>query len=162
MKKILLENFRCFDAQEIEFKRGINLLIGDNASGKTTILKACKYVLSSFFAGFSDENTKWICLNVDDFAIKENDGIILPEEPIKIHFTCYEDMYQSIIYEDSEICYNPANNEEEYILQKNSKKNSRALVTGLVNYRDYCNLLENSYYLNDDDINKMIEFIKYP
>ena len=58
MKKILLENFRCFDAQEIEFKRGINLLIGDNASGKTTILKACKYVLSSFFAGFSDENTK--------------------------------------------------------------------------------------------------------
>lgn len=152
MKKILLENFRCFDAQEIEFKRGLNLLIGDNASGKTTILKACKYVLSSFFAGFSDENTKWICLNVDDFAIKENDGIILPEEPIKIHFTCYEDMYESIVYEDSEICYNPANNEEEYILQKNSKKNSRALVTGLVNYRDYCNLLENSYYLNDDDI----------
>ena len=52
MREILLLNFRCFDIQKIEFKQGINLLIGDNASGKTTILKACKYVLSSFFAGY--------------------------------------------------------------------------------------------------------------
>lgn len=152
MKKIFLENFRCFDTHEIEFKRGVNLLIGDNASGKTTILKACKYVLSSFFAGFSDENTKWICPNIEDFSIKENNGILLPEKPIKIHFCCYADMYADVDYEDSEICYNPANNDEIYILQKNSKKNSRALVTGLKNYRDYCHLLADSYYHNHDNI----------
>lgn len=58
MKRIRLENFRCYTDQSIEFKSGINLLVGDNGSGKTSILKACKYVLSSFFAGFSDEHTK--------------------------------------------------------------------------------------------------------
>jgi len=151
MREILLLNFRCFDIQKIEFKQGINLLIGDNASGKTTILKACKYVLSSFFAGFSDENTKWICPNVDDFSIKEKDGIILPEKPIKISFSCYADMYENIemMFDNSELFYNPAyirNN----ILQKNSKKNSRALVSGFQGYRNYCKLLQSMYFNIDE------------
>ena len=156
MKRILLENFRCFDSQEIEFKQGINLLIGDNASGKTTILKACKYVLSSFFAGFSDENTKWICPHSDDFSIKEENGIVLPEKPIKIHFGCYADMYESVCHEDSGICYNPAKN-DDYILQKNSKKNSRALVSGFTDYRDYCKRLQDSYF----DLEKSHTYQRY-
>ncbi len=150
MRKILLENFRCFDSQEIEFKQGVNLLIGDNASGKTTILKACKYVLSSFFAGFSDENTKWICPNVDDFCIKEKDEFILPEKPIKISFSCYADMYENIHihYGDLDVPYNTTFN--NFILQKNSKKNSRALVSGFQGYRNYCKLLQSTYFNIDE------------
>lgn len=53
MNEIQLNNFRCYTAQTIRFKSGINLLIGDNASGKTSLLKACKYVLSTFFSGYS-------------------------------------------------------------------------------------------------------------
>ena len=59
MKSIKIENFRCFEHLEIEFKDRINLLIGDNAAGKTSLLKACKYALSAWFSGFSDENTRW-------------------------------------------------------------------------------------------------------
>ncbi len=51
MKQIRLEHFRCYTDLSIDFKSGINLLIGDNASGKTTVLKACQYVLSSFLQG---------------------------------------------------------------------------------------------------------------
>lgn len=60
MNEIKLQNFRCYSDLTITFKSGINLLIGDNATGKTSILLACKYVLSAFFSGFSDENTKWM------------------------------------------------------------------------------------------------------
>ena len=31
MKRIRITNFRCFSEQDITFKQGINLLVGDNA-----------------------------------------------------------------------------------------------------------------------------------
>lgn len=58
MKSIVLSQFRCFENFEIEFKRGLNVLVGDNANGKTSVLRACKFALSTFFVGFSDENTR--------------------------------------------------------------------------------------------------------
>lgn len=138
MKEIKLENFRCYTDQTVRFRSGINLLIGDNASGKTSILKACRYVMSTFFSGFSDENTKWISPNIGDFTILEKDGILLPEKPITLSFVCDENMYDTISHED--IPYNPGY-DEMYQLRKNSKKNSRSLVSGIINYRDYSKLL---------------------
>ena len=84
MKQIRLEHFRCYTDLNINFKSGINLLIGDNASGKTTVLKACQYVLSSFFAGYSDENTRWISPGDDDFTVQIVNGNIQPGQPVKI------------------------------------------------------------------------------
>ena len=74
MNEINLQNFRCYSDLTITFKSGINLLIGDNATGKTSVLLACKYVLSAFFSGFSDENTKWISPHNDDFRIRSSQG----------------------------------------------------------------------------------------
>lgn len=147
MKKIRLENFRCYTDQSIDFRPGINLLIGDNASGKTTVLKACKYILSSFFSGFSDENTKWISPSSGDFTTLVRNGIIMPEKPIKLHFICNPDMYERLPHED--YFYNPGDNEEEYTLQKNSRKNSRALVSGITDYKDYADLLYKKFF--DDE-----------
>lgn len=149
MKQIRLENFRCYADQTILFKPGVNLLIGDNASGKTSVVKACKYVLSSFFAGFSDENTRWITPHVDDFSVRlSNDGIILPERPIKIHFSCNPDQYDTLPFNGEYYC--PGNEGEEYTLQKNSKKNSRPLISEMINYRDYARLLHETYVKEED------------
>ena len=38
--KLKLENFRNYDSQEIEFNKGINVIYGDNAQGKTNIIEA--------------------------------------------------------------------------------------------------------------------------
>ena len=38
--KLKLENFRNYDSQEIEFNKGINVIYGDNAQGKTNILES--------------------------------------------------------------------------------------------------------------------------
>jgi len=40
IEKIKLNNFRNYEQQEIEFDKGINIIYGDNAQGKTNILEA--------------------------------------------------------------------------------------------------------------------------
>ena len=96
MKRIRITNFRCFSEQDITFKRGINLLVGDNASGKTSVLRACKYVLSAFFSGFSDDNTKWVSLGEDDFRVEYINNSIAPEKPIGIEFDASDTMQHEI------------------------------------------------------------------
>ncbi len=38
LKKINLENFTVFERMDVEFCDGINVFIGENATGKTTII----------------------------------------------------------------------------------------------------------------------------
>ena len=87
MKDIRISNFRCYDDKTMDFRKGINLLIGDNSSGKTSLIRACNFVANSLFCGYSDENTVW--KSVDDADFKMNvdaNNTILPEVPIAISF----------------------------------------------------------------------------
>jgi len=45
IKKIILENIRSYEYQEIEFKEGSTLLSGDIGSGKTSVLLAIEFAL---------------------------------------------------------------------------------------------------------------------
>lgn len=141
MKRIRVENFRCYDDLTVDLKSGVNLLIGDNASGKTTVLKACRYVLSAFFSGYSDENTRWESPVDDDFSVRIADGMILPERPIRIFFLPDTTQYAPVPEENALV--RPGTGEKEYVVQKNSKKNSRSLIGGLEGFRDYARLLVN-------------------
>lgn len=145
MNNIRLQNFRCYADQSIAFKPGINLLVGDNASGKTSVLKACKYVLSSFFSGFSDENTKWINPDVDDFRHLELDGILLQELPILITFDAEDTIAYPEMTRSSLINLFGEKTDRWYTLIKNSKKNSRPLTSGIKEYKDYATLLKETY-----------------
>lgn len=143
MKEIILQHFRCYADQSIELKPGINLLVGDNASGKTSVLKACKYVLSAFFAGFSDENTKWINPGNDDFRHVELDGILSQELPIQISFDAGDMPYYDTI--EGFLVSIDSNKNRWYTLNKNSKKNSRPLTYGIKEYKDDATLLKENY-----------------
>ena len=133
MNEIRLQNFRCYSDLTIAFKSGINLLIGDNATGKTSVLLACKYVLSAFFGGFSDDNTKWISPGNDDFRIRNSEGILLPELPIHILFQISDMIEYPDFFHQKNLFDSPV----FYTLTKNSKKNSRALTTGIREYKNY-------------------------
>ncbi len=45
ISRIRVQNFRCYDDITIEFGEGLNVIIGENNGGKTTLIKALQYVL---------------------------------------------------------------------------------------------------------------------
>ena len=52
--QIKLKNFHCFKDREFSFGSRFNLIIGDNATGKTTLLDALSVGLGSLFLGFPE------------------------------------------------------------------------------------------------------------
>ncbi len=119
---------------ELALKPRINLFVGDNASGKTTMLKAIRYVLGTFFAGFSDDNTRWTGPQATDFTELTVNGIIQPERPIEIDFGCSPEHYDTVVDNCGNALSAPTSSQ---VLAKNSKKNSRSLISGLTDWRNY-------------------------
>lgn len=147
MRHIIIENFRCYKSQDFFFKPGVNLLIGDNASGKTSVLKACKYVLSAFFSGFSDENTRWISPVKEDFSILSQDGIIAPEKPIRISFKNTLSHFPEL---PKDALMDIGSFDSLYTIEKKTSKNSKALTKGLKDFKQYSYALLTCYSVNLD------------
>ena len=73
--KVRIENYRCFEDTTIEFNEGLNVIVGENNSGKTTILKALQLIFNRMHTGH---------FTVDDFY----NGIKIDEEdPPEISIT---------------------------------------------------------------------------
>lgn len=73
ISQLKIKNFRCFDDRDeniIEFNEGLNVIIGENNSGKTTILKALQLLF--------DVNSK-DKLSIDDFNKSMNNFDNPPE-----------------------------------------------------------------------------------
>ncbi len=49
---ICLQNFRCFEALDVELHPGFTLLVGVNGAGKTSLLDALAVALDAWFLGF--------------------------------------------------------------------------------------------------------------
>ncbi|MGB5989393.1 MAG: AAA family ATPase [Marinifilaceae bacterium] len=57
VNKITIKNFKKFKELDLTFKDGVNILIGNNASGKTSILEALKILLGGYFYGINSHLT---------------------------------------------------------------------------------------------------------
>ena len=134
MEHITIKNFRCYEEKSIEFRRGVNLLIGDNSVGKTSLLRACNLVMNAFFSGYSDENTLWISAENCDFR---RTG--LTEQPVEIVFHPGEWDFPVISMPEGGAYSLGVDNDLK--IEKKSKKNSRNLVSGLIPLRDYASKL---------------------
>lgn len=86
MKSLEINNFRCFRHLSVDLTPGINLFIGDNASGKTSMLLACKYAVNCLFAGFSTLQTSWKSPVAADFRKVFSDEKRYDFDPIEISF----------------------------------------------------------------------------
>ena len=52
IKKIIIENFKCFEGEfSLDLNSGLNILVGDNEAGKSTILEAIHLALSGWIYG---------------------------------------------------------------------------------------------------------------
>jgi putative ATP-dependent endonuclease of OLD family len=67
VKKIVIENFKCFKGRfGLELNEGLNILVGDNESGKSTILEAINLALTGVLNGkyIRNELTQYLFNNL--------------------------------------------------------------------------------------------------
>lgn len=51
IKRIIIKNYRCFENFDMEFNEGMNILVGDNDTGKSTLLEAVNLALTFRLGG---------------------------------------------------------------------------------------------------------------
>ena len=94
LKKFNIKSYRCIKDASIDFNKGVNILIGENNSGKTAVLNALRICLSY--------GKQWrdIWVSVNDFHLDKND----PDaeiEGIEFHlFFEIENAVETGIYND--------------------------------------------------------------
>ena len=69
LKKIKIQNFRCFRNYEVDLKAGMTVFIGKNGAGKTSLLNAIRYGLSVFFSNDSKMGDDLLILGNPDLKI---------------------------------------------------------------------------------------------
>lgn len=147
MKEITISNFRCYEHKRMDFRKGVNLLIGDNSSGKTSLIRACNFVANSIFCGYSDENTVWKSVDDEDFKLNvDTDNTILPEQPISISFHLSPSDLKPIAVGGSMELFDY---DAELHIEKKSKKNSRNLLTGLSALKTYAMSLHSNSHIKE-------------
>jgi predicted ATP-binding protein involved in virulence len=140
MLDITIKNFRCYENKTMTFRSGINLLIGDNSVGKTSLLRACNMIINSFFSGFSDEYTAWKSMESEDFREVASENVIAAKErPINISFHLSETDLPPVTTEAQGVYR--FDYDEQQSLICNSKKNRSNLVSGVKSLRDYASVL---------------------
>lgn len=92
IKKIIIKNFKCFKDFSFELNKHMNILVGDNNEGKSTILEAIHLCLTGIFRGKYLRNnlTQDIFNNeiVNNYIedVKINKHVTLPEMLIELYF----------------------------------------------------------------------------
>lgn len=70
LKKIHIKNYKAIKELDIELKPGVNLLIGDNGAGKTSVLEGIAVALGGMFVNVAGVSTKNIIKEDVRFIIK--------------------------------------------------------------------------------------------
>jgi len=82
INKLRLKNFKSFDDKEYIFKTQFTVFIGNNSTGKTSILNALSIVTGSFFLGIEDVPSRTIQEN--EIRIITIDGQPRPQKPVGV------------------------------------------------------------------------------
>lgn len=92
---IKIQNFRIFENFEIKLNPGMNLLVGENNSGKTALIDAIRYTLDT-------NSAEWIKIKTDDFH-NNQDRLLISIKFEDIDKFAYK-FVEHITYEDSKLC----------------------------------------------------------
>jgi putative ATP-dependent endonuclease of the OLD family len=94
LKKIIIENFKCFEGKFItNFNQGVNIIVGDNEAGKSTILEAINLSLTGVLNGryLKNELSQYLfninVVNKYITSLKQGEKPPLPSISIESHFT---------------------------------------------------------------------------
>ena len=77
IKTLTLENFMIFDSIDVEWSPNINVILGENSTGKTTLLKAMYSLVKPY--GRSDF-LKCTQMQLEDMIVGKMVGVFRPDE----------------------------------------------------------------------------------
>lgn len=99
IKEIKLCNYRGFENKTISFNKGMNVLIGTNASGKTTVLEAVNVALGAYLAAYKNYVPSRFVFNISESDVRrknqnttQKDILISPgieQYPCEVGVTLY-------------------------------------------------------------------------
>lgn len=94
IEKVNIENYKCFNGKfSIEFNQGVNILVGDNEAGKSTIIEAINLALTGIVGGryLKNELSQYLfnCTIVRQYILGINQGKnpIPPQIVIEVFFS---------------------------------------------------------------------------
>lgn len=149
IKKIEIEGFKCFKERfSLDLREGLNILVGDNDSGKSTILEAISLALSGWFHGkYISHNLTEALFNREMVAeylesLQTDSPKNLPEILIEITFAVSDadsdrlDRFQGRLNNAKDldakgiqfkICFNKSSYKDEYEVLLTEKGNVKSL-----------------------------------
>ena len=106
INEIIFENFKCFEGRfHLELNKGLNILVGDNESGKSTVLDAMHFALSGWINGkyLRSELTQFLFNKevVDNYlrSLKTDDPLPPPHILIELYFEIEENDSLKALFE---------------------------------------------------------------
>jgi len=105
IEKIKIKNFGRFKELSIEFDQNLNLLIGDNESGKSTILNAIDFVLSGSHSKVENYGLDHLFNTevIDEFLASEKKYEDLPELFVELYLNDQKNKYLEGNYNSNKI-----------------------------------------------------------
>lgn len=92
ISKIKIHNFKCYRKFELDLDKGVNVIVGDNEVGKSTILEAVNLAVSGYLHGKSIRNNlSQYIFNLEVVqeyinSISKKEFIMPPEISIEVYF----------------------------------------------------------------------------
>ena len=77
IKSLTLENFMIFDSVDVEWSSGINVILGDNSTGKTTLLKSLYALVKPYSR---KDFSKCTLPQQEDMIVNKMVGVFRPDE----------------------------------------------------------------------------------
>jgi putative ATP-dependent endonuclease of the OLD family len=94
IEKVNIQNYKCFYGKfPIEFNKGVNILVGDNEAGKSTILEAVHLALTGILNGryLRNELSQYLfnhkIISEYIYGINHGNNPVLPEIVIEVFFS---------------------------------------------------------------------------
>lgn len=110
LKKLTLQNFRCYDNVEIEFEDKLTVIVGENGKGKSAVFDGIAISLAPYIEAFGQEGRKVKKTDIRRIPIYDETGkeIIKMEKKIPVAFSLQaksgqEDLLGNIEYDGKDI-----------------------------------------------------------
>lgn len=93
LNKIEINNFKCFETESIELHPKLNVLMGNNGTGKTSLLEAFRILIGTLYLAFDKYKEKLEMPGIvkDDIRLKNVSHNLEPQIPTRVYATAVID-----------------------------------------------------------------------